>query len=265
MKESIPTEQTNYPDRERFGVEHPEFFEKLPQLDVVIVPGAELKWAPQETVEQRELYDEGVVRAGIETKMRAIAAFELLRHGIVKNVIFTGGIMENEPFGRSLASVSREFALKLLAKENERREIEDRIPDSAIVVAADSKNSAEDVEEGLRVARDSFHAQSAYIATTGFHVPRVLITGEHLARQYGVTAGVRGIGAEDILRARSSHYEDLLGYFEFPTSVVRQPKLALKKGFREFVRRRVMMLFDPNDELGRSRAHKERSKSEDQK
>jgi uncharacterized SAM-binding protein YcdF (DUF218 family) len=261
MSESFSGERINHSVRPYRGVEDPSFFEKLPRADVVIVPGAELKWTPGETAEQRELYEEQQVRAGIETKMRAIAAFELLRQGVVRKIIFTGGVMENESFGQQLAEVSRTFVLDIIAKHNETVPPEERLSEHLVLIAGDSKNSAEDIEEGLKVAREN-HDASAYVETTGFHVPRVMITAEHLKEKYGITEGIHGISAEDILRARSSHYEDLLGYFEFPESVARQPKLALKKGIRELVRRTVMKLFDPSDEMGRKRARKERSKAD---
>ena len=259
MSESFYAERENLSIRPYRGVEDPSFFEKLPKADVVIVPGAELKWTPAETTRHSELYPEQEVRAGIETKMRAIAAFELLRQGVVRKIIFTGGVMENEPFGRPLAEVSRAFVVDLIAKHNETVPPEERLSDHLVLVAGDSKNSAEDIEEGLKVAHENNEA-SAYVATTGFHVSRVMITAQHLREKYGMTEGVHGIAAEDILRARSSHYEDLLGYFEFPESVARQPKLAIKKGFRELVRRTVMRLFDPNDAMGRKRARRERSR-----
>lgn len=258
MKEGLTPEQFQR-KRPEGGVEDEPFFEQLRRADAVIVLGADLKWSPGDTKEQRELYPNKEVRAGIQSKMRAIAAFELLRNGVVHRIIFTGGVMENEPFGKQLAEQSREYTLALLQAENERRNENERIPESSILIAGDSKGTAEDVEYGLQVARDVVHAKNVYIETLGFHIGRATLNAEHAAEQFGFSKDdILSISAEDVLRARSSHYEDLLKYFEPPHSVIRQPQSSIQRGLKEFIHRAIIRTIDPGDKIARERTRKER-------
>jgi vancomycin permeability regulator SanA len=213
------------------------YFEKLPKADVVIVPGAELRWHPNK---------EGEVAPGLDSKMRAIAALELLMNGIVKKIIFTGGVMENEPFKKALAEVSKKYLMEM------------GIPEDAIVVAEDSKNTSEDMIQGLKAAQ-KLGATSAYIETVQFHLGRAMQIAKNVQREYGIKDDqLYGINAEELLRHRSAHYERLISYWEIKSAIKKNPKLALKKAAHEVARRGYMFMFDRLDKKGRARARKER-------
>lgn len=226
-----------------------EWFEKLPHLDAVLIPGAELKWTPHDKEEQREFYPKKEVRPGIEAKMRLLAAAELFERGKVDKIILTGGVMENEDFGRSLSSVGREFLISR------------GIPEDVIVIDESSKNTSSDVEAGLEVAYKN-GCRTLYLETTEFHLGRAGQTAGYAARKHRMNPEkLKGVKAEDLLEARSSHYRDLIAQYRFPDSFAKNKRVAIKKGLREALRR-VIMVFDPDDRFFQYLSNKIRSKDE---
>lgn len=215
-------------------------FEDVPEADVIVVLGCELKRNKA-----------GEIVPGMESKMRALGALELLKEGKAKRIMFTGGVAKEFP-GKSIAEAMKEYVMKY------------GVPEENILLETESKNTAENIKNTLDIlAMEKEKAQSISLLTNEYHLGRAKqLLGNFLEkRDWKLKIGV--IAVEDLLKQRSRHYDKIAAHYQFPTSLVGAPskkllggntlsggaftpEKALIKGLREALRR-VIIHVDPND------------------
>lgn len=133
-------------------------FADFPRADAVVVLGNELKKD-----------DQGRIVVGIQSKMRTLAALELLRGGVAKNIILTGGRMKFPEGGikdvpeKSIAEAMREYIMPYLKRYN--------IPEENVLVEDTSINTTENVRNAVDVMkRHNIH--NFYLESNQYHLGR---------------------------------------------------------------------------------------------
>lgn len=155
--------------------------EREPSFPVVVVLGGGFKRT-----------DLGV-ELGLPSRLRVLAAGEMLKDGIAKRIILSGGKTAGEE-NPSEAEVMRDYIHK-------------RWPDielDRIILEEESLDTTENMENTKKIL-DQEGLGEAVILTSKSHLKRA----QHLAREYGLEETV-GKSAEDELARRSHHYEHFL-------------------------------------------------------
>jgi uncharacterized SAM-binding protein YcdF (DUF218 family) len=211
--------------------ESENFLEEFPRADAVVVLGGKLR-----KVKNRILPD-------IESKMRALAAFELLRNGIVPNIVFTGGKMKfPEEGAREMPDVSIAEAMKKYLEPYLRKE---KIEESRILVDDQSINTAENLQNALKILKAE-GLNKFYLETNEYHLGRGRQIFENILEKETGFELMGAKAAEELLKLRSPHYKELVSHYEFPEALKKSPKAAITKGLKEFLRR-LLIYCDPND------------------
>ncbi len=242
MSETI----NNFEHADTFGAEKDHNpFEDFPRADAVLVLGGELRKRIIRSKNEKsgEITEREKIEPGIESKMRALGALELFANGVVKKIVFTGGKMKfpaegvDEMPDIAIGEAMKKYLEPQLKKYN--------VPLETILVDDKSINTTENVQNGLALLKKE-NIRSFYLESSGYHEERGLaLLKTALKKAIGVE--LKGsFSAEELLRERSSHYEELLSHFEFPKSLAKAPKEAIIKGVREFLRR-ILIYRDPED------------------
>lgn len=214
-------------------------FEDVPEADVVVVLGCELKRNKA-----------GEIVPGIESKMRALGALELLKEGKAKRIMFTGGVAKEFP-GKSIAAAMKEY---LMSEKFKRY----GIPEESILVEEESKNTNENLENALDILeKERGRTKSISLLTNEYHLDRAEQLLGNVLKKRGLKLEIGSIVAEEILKKRSAHYAGLAAHYQFPTSLAKAPskkllggntfsggaftsEKALLKGLREILRRGII-------------------------
>ena len=212
------------------GLTHEQWLEKIPEVDAVIVLGSGL------TSESK---------LNLHGKMRTIAAYELYRLGKAKRIIVTGGVPIGEGYDRSMA-------------EAEDKYLSDNfdVPEKDIIKepGESSESTIENFENILDVLKGQ-NIKTAIIVSNGYHIPRAEALFKKISSQRGLSIGVIGIPAEEILLERSPHYRKLVEHYDITEKGLEHPDKVIK-----YVEKEGIGLFlahvDRNDVLARKRAEK---------
>ncbi|RJQ28653.1 YdcF family protein [Candidatus Parcubacteria bacterium] len=216
-------------------------FEGFPAADAILVMAGDL--------EKRR----GKVVPGVESKMRSLAALEMLREGVVRKIVLAGGRVKSPKTGvtevpeKAVSEYMEEYLEPYLKRYG--------IPRDSIIVENLSVNTNENLAKALEVMEEH-GVKKFYLQTSEYHLPR----SEQLLRNVlgrmedTELENIGSIATEKALRERSSHYERLLSHFEFPSSLKESPKEALYKGLRELLRR-CLIFVDPKDKIATRLAH----------
>ncbi len=229
--------------------------------------------------------------AGLELKMRAIAAFELLKYGKVKKIIVTGG--DTSKGSGSLMAFLRDLLVSqigkiigsLLPKGTTTKDspvgdeevsqpivsttgvseakivahylIEMGVAEQDILMETTSKNTTENIEK-ITAILEANGIMTVHLVTHEFHLPRTQQQFRNTIQRSGLAVeDLTAASAEALLDARSKLYEGLTDHYTFPKSLRHCPRRAIKTGVREFLRR-VLNIVDPGDTIGRALANKVR-------
>ncbi len=200
--------------------------EGLPQAEAVVVLCHEI-----------EPGRKGEVVPSMESKMRALGAFELWRRGLVDSVIISGGPWKDFGEDRSSAQVVGEY----IAKKG--------VDPKDLILETKSKNTAENLENVLDFL-EAKGIKSALIETNEYHLGRARQLLENILEKRGLKIEIATIAAEKILKERSRHYKNFVSHYELPTSLTKSTMAALNKGLREVIRR-IMIYVDKNDNIAK--------------
>lgn len=206
--------------------ENESALEDLPRADAVVVLGGELKRNKK-----------GRVVAGLESKMRALGAIELMKRGLVERIIVTGGVAKEFPNEKSIAEAIEEYLIKK------------GVPSDKILKETGSKNTAENIENVLGILERE-GVGKVLLETNEFHLPRAKQLWGNIFKKHGLSVEEAEVSAEKLLNKRSPHYQKLTSYYEFPSSLLKLPQKALTKGLYEFLRR-VLIYVDREDKIAR--------------
>jgi uncharacterized SAM-binding protein YcdF (DUF218 family) len=140
------------------------------------------------------------IQLSIESKMTVLAAGQMYADGKVGKIIFSTG----ETAGKNLQGHTYPAEADQMKKFLRRFFSEEQIPDAAIELENHSFDTAGNAEE-VRTIINDLHLQKVALLTVGFHLPRSM----RLFKSYGVNVD-QGLSSEQILEARSSHYQGFL-------------------------------------------------------
>ncbi len=213
-------------------MEEKEFFKEIPDSDAVLVltGGLEMK--------------DGRIVPDIESKMRALGALELWKHGKIKKIVLAGGKgVKREGPVPPISVVMKEYLMARGA------------PEEDIIVETDSINTSSSLENVLPMLEKQ-GIKKFLLETNEYHMGRSEQLLKNALGKHGIAFDVSSsVTAEELLRNRSPHYEKLVGAYEFPGSLKNAPAGATKKGLREFLRRSLIAV-DPHDKVASFLARK---------
>ena len=177
------------------------------------------------------------VEVGMESKMRALGAIELMQRGLVDRIIVTGGIAKEFPDEKSIAEAMEEYLVKK------------GVPPQKILKETKSKNTAENIENILAILEKE-GISKVLLETNEFHLPRAKQLFGNIMERHGLSVEEAELSAESLLNERSPHYKRLTSHYEFPESLKKLPRKALIKGLREFLRR-ILIHVDRDDKIAK--------------
>lgn len=219
---------------EKGSAEHGEqFWEKIPNVDAVVVLGQGMK-----------LNERGEPVPSLESKMRAIAALELFGQGKVNKIILSGNARrKGYPANVTIAGLMKQYL------------IERGIPEEAVVTETGSKNTAENLENSLKII-ESEGLKKILFETNEYHIPRARQLLNNILEKHGLHLDEASfVSAEKLLKERSEHYDELVSHYEFPDSLKKAPTETLKKILREFLRK-MLIYIDRDDKIATFLAEK---------
>lgn len=174
--------------------------------------------------------------------MRALGALELWKAGKIKKIFIAGGIRAVES-GPTVSEVMKEYLVK------------HGVPDDDIIIDTKSKNTTQNLENIIPLTEGQGIGKFLLL-TNEYHSARGEQRAQHELKKRGRDFDPNlSVTAEELLRERSRHYEDLVEHYEFPTSLGKAPGAAIVKGVHEFARR-GLYYFDPEDKKITSLADK---------
>lgn len=194
--------------------------EKLKPLDAVIVLGGGLKEPLYKT--NPDLEDSEGWMLPIDAKMRVIAAAQMLKEGMTREVIFTGGRNPiSQEFDTTEAQKMKEYAGHLLTSAGFDPE---RI-DQAIVLEDKASNTIENVANVCNIIdQDKERYQNLAVLSNGYHLDRA----QRLLRKFGLET--KGISAEEKMKDYSPKYQKMID--KFLASDEYQSRLAGERRFK---------------------------------
>ena len=137
-------------------------------------------------------------------KMRTIAAAEAFRQRLAPFLVFSGG----KTAGEQLPSEARVMSDFLKRKYKNESDSFTEIPTDQIVLEEKSKNTAENLENILKLIKERGWQKVAFL-TNDYHLPRV----QELAHNYGIDA--QELSAEDELEQRDPRFQRVIDkYYE---------------------------------------------------
>ncbi|MCH7878867.1 MAG: YdcF family protein, partial [candidate division Zixibacteria bacterium] len=122
------------------------------------------------------------VEVGMESKMRALGAIELMQRGLVDRIIVTGGIAKEFPDEKSIAEAIEEYLVKK------------GVPPQKILKETKSKNTAENIENILAILEKE-GISKVLLETNEFHLPRAKQLFGNIMERHGLSVEEAEISA----------------------------------------------------------------------
>lgn len=192
--------------------------EKKKPFDAVIVLGAGIEdpyWQwynekhPDRPISEEEREKNKGLMLGVDARMRTIAAAEMYRQGLTRQIIFTGGkTAEQRGISESEAALMKDYAAMILRQAGlKEEEIE-----QAIVLEDKATNTIENIANVCNIIdKNPDDYRNLAVLTNQYHLDRA----QEILGKFNLEA--QGFTAEDLLKSRSPKYNRVIErFFESP-------------------------------------------------
>jgi len=188
--------------------------EKRKPFDTVIVLGAGIEdpyWQwynekhPDKPISEEEREKNEGLMLGLDARMRTIAAAEMYRQGLTRQIIFTGGkTAEQRGIVDSEAGLMKDYAAMILRQAGlKEEEIE-----QAIVLEDRATNTIENIANVCNIIdKNPDDYRNLAVLTNQYHLDRA----QEILGKFNLEA--QGFTAEDLLKSRSSKYDRVIERF----------------------------------------------------
>lgn len=167
--------------------------------------------------------DKNQIQLSFDGKMRTIAAGEMYKEGLVRELIISGG----KTFGEELPSEAQ-IITDYLTKHF-------KIPEGVIIKEEHSTSTVENIKNVEEILKDKKINGKLAIITNAYHIQRV----QKILEEEGLEANAAT--AEEILLKRSGHYKPLLEkYLSSGSMKVKEVKEAIL---------RSLLIIDPQGKI----------------